>query len=50
MAKKCTFVKLTKERGRIAAKVMKQYRKKSDMEKIRKDRDKRLKEWREWWG
>ena len=50
MAKKCTFVKLTSERGKIAAKVMRQFRKTGDMQKIKKDRDKRLKEWRKWWG
>ena len=41
MGKKCTFVKMTRERGKIAAKAMRKTRKPNDMEKIKKDRAKR---------
>ena len=48
MGKKCKFVKMTEERGKIANKAMVKARPKSDIKKIKKDRLKRLKEFQSW--
>ena len=47
MGKKCTFVKMTSERSKRvqAGRIYK----KRNTKKILKDRDKRLKEWQNWW-
>ena len=45
---KCTFVKLTSRRGKIANKAMVKARKKDDSEKIKKDKQKRLREFNSW--
>tara|TARA_Y100001963_G_C6764905_1_gene441659 strand:+ start:1847 stop:2002 length:156 start_codon:yes stop_codon:yes gene_type:complete len=46
--KKCVLVKLTRERGKIANKAMVKARRKSNQEKIKKDREKRLREYNAW--
>tara|TARA_R100001163_G_C5061942_1_gene198919 strand:- start:1173 stop:1328 length:156 start_codon:yes stop_codon:yes gene_type:complete len=46
--KKCVLVKLTTARGKIANKAMVKARPKSNQAKIKKDRDKRLKEYNAW--
>ena len=48
MTKKCTFVKFTNERGKIANKAMIKVRPKSNAEKIKKDKLKRLREYNSW--
>tara|TARA_R110002074_G_scaffold376448_3_gene553470 strand:+ start:97 stop:249 length:153 start_codon:yes stop_codon:yes gene_type:complete len=50
MGKKCNFVKMTSSRGKIANKAMVKARKKSNTDKINKDKLKRLKEFRSWWS
>tara|TARA_R110000824_G_scaffold81812_1_gene205451 strand:+ start:7122 stop:7271 length:150 start_codon:yes stop_codon:yes gene_type:complete len=45
---RCKFVKLTKERGKIANIAMVKGRKKSNAEKIKKDKLKRLREFNSW--
>ncbi len=45
---RCKFVKLTPERGKIANKAMVKARKKSNSEKIKKDKLKRLREFNSW--
>ena len=45
---KCTFVKLTSRRGKVANKAMVKLKRKNNTKKIKKDQLKRLKEFNSW--